>query len=353
MRRVAAAMTIALLAAACGPSGTAAPSTAPSTGASTGTAPSAPASQATAAKIRIGFVLPDLTNQTINDIYLGAQAHAAELGNIELLEGGTSETQPWLVACDGFVAAKVDVIAYDSLDADATSSCIEDANAAGIKVVCLIACTTRGTQDATIALDFKGDGTQIGEWLGTAVGGQTGKVAFLEGPAGDQAAQAIGDGFLEGLAKACSGCKVVAQLPGGTDRDTGFATATNILTANPNLNGMYGLNDDIALGAFRALETAGLASQVTLAGHNGTCEALASVLKGELDFTMLLAGQPFGIAGIDTALALLKGETPGTINVTPIPIDTATAKGILDGSVPEPAGVDVKARLTKSQAGCN
>src|SRR4030081_945091 len=35
--------------------------------------------------LRLGLVLPDLTNQTINDIYLGAQTRAKELGNVEIL----------------------------------------------------------------------------------------------------------------------------------------------------------------------------------------------------------------------------------------------------------------------------
>ena len=48
--------------------------------------------------VRIGLVLPDLTNQTINDLYKGAQAWADELGNIELSEGGTSDTPTWLDA---------------------------------------------------------------------------------------------------------------------------------------------------------------------------------------------------------------------------------------------------------------
>ena len=82
-----------------------------------------------------------------------------------------------------------------------------------------------------------------------------------------------------------------------------------------------------------------------LAGHNGTCEAMASILAGDLDFTQLLAGQPFGIAGIDTAMALVNGEDPGTLVVDPIAIDNEFATGILDGSVEPPEGVDVRERL--------
>ncbi|MCI0678378.1 MAG: sugar ABC transporter substrate-binding protein [Actinobacteria bacterium] len=304
----------------------------------------------TTESFRIGLVLPDLTNQTINDLYKGAQARADELG-LELQEGGTSDSGPWLDACNAFVASGVDVLMYDTLDGDAHTSCIEDANAAGILVVCLLACTSGGTQDATIALDFFADGQIIGRWMAEQVGPGA-KVAFVEGLPGDEAATAIGDGFVDGLAEGCPDCELVARQVGGPDRDTAFTAATNILTANPDLNGMYALSDDMSMGAFRALETAGLADQVTLAGHNGTCEALGSILRGELDFTQLLAGQPFGIAAVDTAVALMNGEEPGTLVVDPIAIDTEFALGVLDGSIEPPAGVDVKDRLELAQSGC-
>lgn len=299
---------------------------------------------------RIGLVLPDLTNQTINDLYKGAQARADELG-LELQQGGTSDSGPWLDACNAFVASAVDVLMYDTLDGDAHSTCIEDANEAGILVVCLLACTSGGTQDATIALDFFADGEIIGRWMSDQVG-PGGRVAFVEGLAGDEAAVAIGDGFVAGLEEACADCELVARQVGGPDRDTAFATATNILTANPDLDGMYALSDDMAMGAFRALETAGVADQVVLAGHNGTCEAMGSVINGELDFTQLLAGQPFGIAAVDTAVALMNGEQPGTLVVDPIAIDTEFALGVLDGSITPPAGVDVRERLELAQSGC-
>lgn len=332
---------LALVAAACGGSG----------GSETTVAGETSTTAAGAETVRIGLVLPDLTNQTINDLYKGAQARADELGNVELSEGGTSDSGPWLDACNAFVASGVDVIMYDTLDGDAHTGCIEDANDAGILVVCLLACTSGGVQDATIALDFYADGQIIGRWMAEQVG-PGGRVAFIEGLPGDEAAKAIGDGFVDGLAEACPDCELVARAVGGPDRDTAFTAATNVLTANPELDGMYALSDDMAMGAFQALETAGLADSVVLAGHNGTCEAMGSIIDGDLDFTQLLAGQPFGIAAIDTAMALINGEAPGTLVVDPIAIDTEFALGVLDGSVDAPAGVDVKDRLEQAQAGC-
>ena len=303
------------------------------------------------AKLRLGLILPDLTNQTINDIYTGAKDHAAELGTVEISQGGTSETPAWLDACERIVASKPDVIAYDTLDAAGTSTCIKQANNAGIKVICVFACVAEGKNDATITLDFENNGKMIGAWMAKNVGDQ-GQVGFLHGPPGDDAATAISKGFKDTLAADCPGCKLVAEVPGGTDRNTGYTAGQQVLTANPGINGMYGLNDDIAMGIVKAVQQENKLGQIKIAGHNGTCEALGSILDGGLSFTVLIAGQPFGAAIVDNAIKLKNGEQLSTIEVPSTPIDQATAKGVLDGSMPDPPGVDLKARLEKAQSGC-
>jgi ribose transport system substrate-binding protein len=303
------------------------------------------------AKLRLGLVLPDLTNQTINDIYQGAKARAAELGTVEISQGGTSETAQWLDACERIVASHVDILAYDTLDAAATSTCIKQANDAGIKTICIFACTAEGKNDALITLDFENDGKMIGEWMGKALGGQ-GEVGFLHGPPGDQAAEAIRKGFKGALASSCPNCELVAEAPGGHDRNTGYTVGQQVLTAHPNIDGMYGLNDDIAMGIVKAVQQEGKLGKIKIAGHNGTCEALGSILNGGLSFTILIAGQPFGAAVVDTAVKLHSGEQVETVNVTPIPIDQEAAKGYLDGSKESPAGVDMKDRMEKAKAGC-
>ena len=224
--------------------------------------PSAPAGSASATTgsnppLRLGLVLPDLTNQTINDIYGGAQARAAELGTVAIAEGGTSDTSQWLDACQRIVNSQIQVLAYDTLDAQATSTCIKQANTLGIKTICLFACTAEGTNDALITLDFHEVGMKSGEWLGkalTAKGG--GPVAVLEGPPGDEAIQAVHKGFREALAANCSNCPIVASVPGGHDRDTGYTAAQQVLTAHPDLKGIAGANDDVAMGIVRAVQQA-------------------------------------------------------------------------------------------------
>lgn len=343
------AVTFAIILAACSANTGGSPS---ASGAAPSEGSSAPSASA-AANVRLGLILPDLTNQTINDIYLGAQARAEELGNVEILEGGTSETGPWLDACERILNSDIDILAYDTLDAAATSTCIQQANEMGVKTICLFACTAEGTNDALITLDFHEVGMMGGQWMGEklqADGG--GEVAILEGPPGDEAIQAVHAGFKEALAEACPDCTIVAEVPGGHDRDTGYTAAQQVLTANPNLAGIAGANDDVAMGIVRAVQEIDRIGDVLITGNNGTCEALASILAGDLSETVLIAGQPFGASTVDTALKLLAGETVETVNVTPVQIDSEQAQGIIDGSVDDVPSVSMKDRLELAQSGC-
>jgi ABC-type sugar transport system substrate-binding protein len=106
------------------------------------------------------------------------------------------------------------------------------------------------------------------------------------------------------------------------------------------------------MGIVRAVTQVDRIGDVLITGNNGTCEALGSILKGELSETVLIAGQPFGASTVDTALKLLSGETVPTVNVTPVQVDSALAKGIIDGSQPDVASVGLKERLEKAQSGC-
>ena len=326
-----------------------------STGAASPSAEAGSPSESTAAgqPMRLGLVLPDLTNQTINDIYVGAQARAKELPGVEIVQGGTSDTSQWLDACQRIVNSQIQVLAYDTLDAAATSTCIKQANEQNIKTICLFACTAEGKNDALITLDFEEVGKMGGEWVGKALSAQGGgEVGVLEGPPGDQAIQAVHKGFRDALAANCSNCPIVASVPGGHDRDTGYTAAQQVLTAHPNIKALAGANDDVAMGIVRAVEQADKLGKVLITGNNGTCEAMGSILNGGLSETVLIAGQPFGISTVDTAQKLLAGETVETVNVTPVQIDTALATGVLDGSTPDVTSVDLKNRLTLAKAGC-
>jgi ribose transport system substrate-binding protein len=149
----------------------------------------------------------------------------------------------------------------------------------------------------------------------------------------------------------------VAEAPGGFNRAQAYTSALTVLSAHPNVKGIYSLNDDGALGVVRAVKQQGKLGKIDVAGHNGACDALKSIIDEDgLGFTVLFAGEPFGVTAVDTALKMIKGQkVPAELGgiKAAIPIDHATAMAYLSGKKKNPPGVDVRGKLSKIQkTGC-
>ena len=56
----------------------------------------------------------------------------------------------------------------------------------------------------------------------------------------------------------------------------------DILGPHPDLNGLFAINDECALGAYAALESRGKASDVVLIGFDGSPEAKQAILAGQI-----------------------------------------------------------------------
>lgn len=303
--------------------------------------------------VRIGFVLPALSNAAILDIKLGAEARAKKLGHVTILTVASYKGEAQAQAVENFIAAKVDVIAYDSIDAAAVGPAIVKANKAKIPVIGIVSKANAGKHVTFVAADWTHNGNLIGSWMNKVLGGK-GKVALLEGNPADSADQGLKKGFIAGIQANGSSIKLVADQPTNWDRSQALSVATNVLTANPDLQGIYGMNDDVALGTLEALKAAH--RQVQLAGHNGTCEVLQHILQGDVNYTVLLFNRPLGAQTVDIALNVLKGKKyPAYIRAPAVGLDSASAKAILagkSGGLPASLVGDVRRRLQEAKAGC-
>lgn len=312
--------------------------------------------QANAQDIRIGFVLPELSNEAILDLDIGARAKAEELGGIEILTNGSYSGEDQAAAVENYVAAGVDILAYDTIDAAAVGPAIVKANEAGIPVICVFSCGATGEHLSFMSADWTENGRKVGRWMSKTLGSD-GVVAHVEGNPSTVAGIELTQGFTEGLAEGGI-TTIVAQSPAmNFAREEGLAAATDMVTANPNLQGIYGIIDDVAMGALQAVRAAGRLDDILVGGHNGTCEALASVLAGELDFTVMLFSQALGAEMVNLAVKVHAGEeVPDFVPMPTIGMDTDWANGILDGTREDPPAniaPEIRTRLEAAKAGCN
>jgi ribose transport system substrate-binding protein len=99
---------------------------------------------------------------------------------------------------------------------------------------------------------------------------------------------------------------------------------SGILTRNPDLNGVFCANDNMALGAIAAIESAGLSDQVHVTGYDNLEAAQQAILEGALDATIEQHPDRMGAMGVEYALKAINGETfPAKIEV---PTDLITAE---------------------------
>jgi ribose transport system substrate-binding protein len=88
-------------------------------------------------------------------------------------------------------------------------------------------------------------------------------------------------GFKETMAGA-KGIKIVAPLPGNSARDLSFKVAQDILERNPDLDGIFAINDPSALGVVAALEKANKVGKVKVIGFDGQKAARQAIKEGKI-----------------------------------------------------------------------
>jgi ribose transport system substrate-binding protein len=90
------------------------------------------------------------------------------------------------------------------------------------------------------------------------------------------------DGFLDYLKQHNSQLELVTELTGKGNRNDGYAVATDILQAHPDLVGIFAINDPSALGTYAAVAKAGKQDQITIIGFDASPAGKQAVFEKQL-----------------------------------------------------------------------
>ena len=268
----------------------------------------------------LGMKGPGAGNPFWAAVEAGAKAKGAELGVevIVVAPPAESDVQAQITQIEDLIAQKVDGIALAPTDPNALAPVVEAARAAGIPVVFV---DTRGINEG---VTFIGTNNEVGAALAAdfmcknlAAGSE---VAILQGLISQSTGQARAEGSKKGL-EGC-GLKVVAEQTAEWDRAKGLSVTENILAGNPNIKGIFGSNDNMALGAVEALKAAAKLKDVMVVGFDANPDAAASILAGEMTASVAQAPGNIGGYGIQALVDLKAGKTldawidTGTLLVT-------------------------------------
>lgn len=258
----------------------------------------------------IGVSIQNREAQFYEQMETGMKAEAAKYGYRVNVVDASRDNAKQQSQVEDFISQKVAAIVLTPYDSQAIGSAIVEANKAGIPVFTAdIANTSKdGKVVSHIASDNVQGGAEAGKLMCEAVG-KSGTVAILDEPEVTSVQDRV-KGFKAALAQTCPGVTVAADIDGGGERAKASSAMEDVLQSHSNLKGVFGINDDSALGAATAVDAAGLKGKIAVVGYDATPEARTAIANGSMYGDAIQHPDQIGAKTIDAIHNYFDGQTP-------------------------------------------
>ena len=256
------------------------------------------------AKDAIALVISTLDNPFFVTLKEGAEKQAKALDYDLVVLDSQNDPAKELANVEDISVRGVKILLINPTDSDAVGNAIAVANQKKLPVITLDRAANKGQVVAHIASDNTAGGEMAGNYIAEKLG-KGAKIIQLEGIAGTSAARERGAGFAK--AAQAHDFKILASQPADFDRSKGLNVMENLLTAQPEVQGVFAQNDEMALGALRAIQAAGK-KDLVLVGFDGTDDGVKAVKGGKMAATIAQQPEKIGEIGVQTADKVLKGE---------------------------------------------
>ncbi|AKA71323.1 ribose ABC transporter substrate-binding protein RbsB [Clostridium scatologenes] len=254
-------------------------------------------------KKKIGMVISTLNNPFFVTMKDGATKKAKELGYDLVVVDSQNDATKERSNVDDLVQQGVSALIINATDSDAVGNSIKVANDKKIPVITVDRQANSGTVVTHIASDNVKGGKMAAEFILQQLGGKA-NIVELQGVPGASATRDRGKGFHEGV-DGKANVKVVASQSADFDRQKGLNVMQNIMQSTPQFDAVFAHNDEMALGAVKALQ----GKKVIIVGFDGTDDAKKAVTNGEMTATVAQQPDLMGSLAIENAVKVIKGES--------------------------------------------
>jgi len=265
-----------------------------------------------------------------------AKAEAAKDGVSLTVAAGTSDgdTQTQITAIDDAIS-RGDKGILITTNGNAVNAALNQAKQAGLYVIALdTAPTPANVADITYATDNTAAGKLDGQAAAATLGGKKAVIAMLD-LYNNQVVSVDIDrdhGFLQGMGidpgsttqngqEAKSGTytggtggsyQIACQQPTQGAIDGGRTAMEDCLSANPNINVVYAINEPAAEGAYDAIRAAGKTGSIKVFAIDGSCAGLKLVSSGEFEADAVQYPGKMAVLGMQAIAKLARGGTKPT-----------------------------------------
>lgn len=260
-------------------------------------------SSAALAKETIALTVSTLDNPFFVSLKDGAQKKADELGYKLVVLDSQNDPAKELSNVEDLTVRGAKVLLINPTDSAAVGNAVAIANRNKIPVITLDRGAAKGDVVSHIASDNVAGGKMAGDFIAQKLGNGA-KVIQLEGLAGTSAARERGEGFKQAIDE--YKFTVLASQPADFDRTKGLNVTENLLASKGDVQAIFAQNDEMALGALRAIGAAN--KKVLIVGFDGTDDGVKAVKSGKLAATIAQQPELIGSLGVEAADKILKGE---------------------------------------------
>ncbi len=277
-------------------------------------------------KPRIALIMKALSNPFFHQMEVGGREKGEELGVEMLINGIDKETDvaQQITLVENAITKGVDAIVIAPASSTALIPPLMRAKAQGVFVVNIDnPLDEQAKKQMNFQCPFVGSDNEMGASLAAhdlvaAIGG-VGNVAILEGIPGVTNAELRKKGAMR-IFDAEEKINVAASKTAEWETEEAYNVFTNILTSNPDINGLFAANDSMALGAVRAIDAAGKSGRIKITSYDNLEAAQSAIKEGKIHSTIEQHPYLMGAYGVQAAVDHLNGKKVEDVIQTPLDV---------------------------------
>ena len=179
-------------------------------------------------------------------------------------------------------------------------------------------------------------GVQGAAYVGEKLGGE-GKVVVLNVPTSGSVSELREKGFVENIT-AFPGIEIIGTYATQFNREAGLKDMADILTANPQIDAVYSMDDETSIGALQAIKEAGRTDIKVITGGGG-CQEYFNMMGAEENAGIYVQSALYSPAmvmdAVDMAVEILSGAEVEPVKIIPTTIvDRDNAAEFLNADSP-------------------
>ncbi|GAB7036865.1 MULTISPECIES: ABC transporter substrate-binding protein [Catenuloplanes] len=256
----------------------------------------------------VAIVAKGFQHQFWQAVKSGAEREAARAGATITFEGPATEkeVEAQITMLTNAIAKRPDAIGFAALDSKAAEGLLQQAKAQNIPVIAFDSGVDSQVPLTTAATDNLAAAAEAATHMSELIGG-TGTVALVVHDQTSLTGQQRRDGFTRWMAENAPGVRLLPVQYGDGDQARSADITKSILSANPDVTGIYGANEGSAIGVVRGVQESGRTG-VTIVGFDSGKAQLDAIRSGLMAGAITQNPVGMGAALITAALTAIRGE---------------------------------------------